>query len=66
MEMCIPNAVVELKRNFPWMNREISLAIKKRNSLFRIAKRSRKSADRAKYAVKINQTTALLWKSKQS
>ena len=33
MEMSIPNAIVKLKRNFPWMNREISLAIKKRNSL---------------------------------
>ena len=51
MEMCIPNAVVKLKRNFPWMNREISQAIKKRNSLFRIAKSSGKPADRAKYTV---------------
>ena len=23
MEMCIPNTVVKLKRNFPWMNRKI-------------------------------------------
>ena len=66
MEMCIPNAVVKLKRNLPWMNNEISQAIKKRNSLFRIAKSSGKPADRERYTVKRNQTTALLRKSKQS
>ena len=48
------------------MDGEISLAIKKRNTLFRAAKRSGKPADRAKYTAKRNQTTALLRKSKQS
>ena len=41
MEMCIPHAMIKFTKNVPWMNSAIGKAIKKRDSLFRIAKHSR-------------------------
>ena len=45
MEMCIPQAMIKFKKTVPWMNNAIGKAIKKRDSLFRIAKCSRKPTD---------------------
>ena len=55
MESCIPNAMLKLKRNVPWMNRAIADAIKRRNALFRAAKCSGQPLDRAKYNLKRNE-----------
>ena len=66
MEICIPNAMVKTKKKIPWMNKDITVAIKQRNKLFRIAKRSGKLSDHAKYNVKRNQVVTMLRKSKQS
>ena len=66
MEICIPHAVTKTKSNVPWMNRTIAEAIKKRNTLFRTAKRTGKLSDRVKYTVKRNQVVAMLRNSKQS
>ena len=66
MEICIPHAVLKLKRNVPWMNRAIADAIKQRNVLFHTAKRSGRPLDRAKYNLKRNKVTTMLRNSKQS
>ena len=54
MELCIPQAMIKFKKAVLWMNSAIGKAIKKRDSLFRIAKRSRKPTDRAKYNAQWN------------
>ena len=66
MEICIPNANVKVKKNIPWMNKGISVAIKQRNKLFQVAKRTGKSSDRIKYNLKRNHVVAMLRQSKQS
>ena len=48
------------------MNSAIGKAIKKRDSLFRIAKRSRKPTDRAKYNAQRNKVVSMIRQSKQS
>ena len=65
MEICIPSATVKVKRNVPWMNKDISVGIKQRNKLFQTAKRSGKSSDRTKYNRKRNQVVKILRTSKQ-
>ena len=55
MEICIPNANVKVKKNVPWMNKEIAVVNKQRNKLFRTFKHSGKSSDRAQYNLKRNQ-----------
>ena len=66
MEICIPHAVLKLKRNVPWMNRAIADAMKQRNILFHAAKRSDRPLDSAKYNLKRNEVTTMLRNSKQS
>lgn len=68
MEICIPHAVLKLKRNVPWMNRAIADAMKQRNVLFHAAKCSGRPLDRAmgKYNLKRNEVTTMLRNSKQS
>ena len=65
MEICIPNAIVRVKKNVPWMNRDISVAIKQRNKLFQLAKRSGKASDHVKYKLKRNHVVTMLRTSKQ-
>ena len=60
MELCIPHVMTKVKRNVPWMNSGIIKAIKHRNRLFPIAKRSDRPIDRIKYNVKRNQIVSLL------
>ena len=40
MQICIPRARVKTKTNVPWMNQTIRKAIKKRDSLFCVVKRT--------------------------
>ena len=56
MEICI----------LPWVNKSILKAIRKRNTLFRIAKQTGKQMDQAKYKAKRNQVVKMLWESKQT
>ena len=65
MEMCIPHAVIKFTKNVPWMNSAIGNAIKKRVSLFLIAKRSSKPTDRIKYNIQQNKVS-MIRQSKQS
>ena len=46
--------------NLPWLTNSVVMAIKKRNSLFRAAKKSRSSAALLKYRAARNRATALL------
>ena len=66
MEICIPSGKVKVRRNLPWINKEVLDAIRKRNTLFRFAKRSGKPSDFAKYKAKRNEVVFILRKSKQS
>ena len=66
MEICIPHSMVKVKRNLPWVNKSILKAIRKRNTLFCIAKRTGKSTDHAKYKAKHNQVVKMLQESKQT
>ena len=65
LELCIPHVMTKVKRNVPWMNSSIVKAIKHRNRLFRIAKRTDRPIDRIKYNVKRHQIVSLLRNSKQ-
>ena len=58
MELCIPHPVVKTKQDVPWMTRTISEAIKKRNALFRKAKRTGKQSDREKFNIQRSSTIA--------
>lgn len=66
MELCIPHTTAKLKRNLPWLNKDILNAIKKRDTLFRTAKATGKSCDRERYNQKRNQVVSMLRESKQS
>ena len=58
--------LMPLLGNIRFIHHTIAEAIKKRNTLFRTAKRTGKLSDRVKYTVKRNQVVAMLRNSKQS
>ena len=66
MEMCIPHGMIKAKKNVPWMDNAIGKAIKKRDALFHVAKRSGKLSDRAKYNTQQNKVVSMIRQSKQS
>ena len=66
MEMCIPHAMIEAKKNVPWMINAIGKVIKKRDALFRGSKRSGKLSDRAKYNTLWNKVVSMIRQSKRS
>ena len=49
MELCIPHTVANVKRNPPWITKNVLNAIKKRDKLFRTAKSTGNPADCVKY-----------------
>ena len=63
--MCVPRATVKVKTNVPWMNQTIHKAMKKRDSVFRVAKRSSDPTHWSKYKHQRNYVVTLLRKSKQ-
>ena len=65
MQMCVPRATVKVKTSVPWMNQAIRKAMKKRDSLFRVAKRSSDPTHWSKYKHQRNYVVKLLRKSKQ-
>jgi len=66
MDICIPNGEIKTKRNPPWIDKGVISAIRKRNTLFRTAKRTGKSSDFAKYKAKRNQVVQILRASKHA
>ena len=65
MEICIPHVLVKTKRNVPWFNKEITLAVRKHNLLHRHAKVTKSAKNEAKYRTMRNKVVSLLRKSKQ-
>ena len=65
MELCVPHAIVKPKSNVPWMNHCLTTAIRKRNILFRMAKRTGKASDRVKYNRQRNRVVTMLRNAKQ-
>ena len=67
MEICIPNAVVKVKKDLPWLNRTIKKAIQKQDTLYRkLKQRNCTAVDRAKYNTMRNQVVYLLRESKKT
>ena len=65
MQMCVPRATVKVKTSVPCMNQAIRKAMKKRDSLFRVAKRSSDPTHWSKYKHHQNYVVKLLRKRKQ-
>ena len=65
MELCIPCVHTKTNTNVPWMNNTIAKAIKKRDALFRTAKRTCRLSDLTRYKLQRNKTVSLLRNSKQ-
>ena len=65
VQMCVPRATVKVKTNVPWMNQTIHKAMKKCDSLFRVAKRSSDPTHWSKYKRQRNYVVTLLRKSKR-
>ena len=66
MELCIPHTVANVKRNPPWITKNVLNAIKKRDKLFRTAKSTGNPADCVKYNRKRNEVVSMLRECKQS
>ena len=67
MEICIPNAVVKVKKDLPWLNRTIKKAIQKWDTLYwKLKWRNCTAVDRAKYNTMRNQVVYLLRESKKN
>ena len=66
MEECILHTITKVKRNIPWLNKDILNTIKKRDTLFRSAKATGKPCDREKFNQKRNQVVSMLRDSKQA
>ena len=58
MEQAIPKVSISSKRNLPWFNHEIRMAMRKRDTLFK------KSGLSHRYKIARNKVTSLLWKAK--
>ena len=65
MEQCIPTRYLPTKHNLPWLTSHIMKCIRKRTSLFRRAKKSKKTSDMLQYKKMRNKVVKLLRHSKQ-
>ena len=66
METCIPTVTVHTSRNLPWLTKSILQAIRKRNSLFRIHKKTQSPSDQQKFRAARYKVTAMLRQSKSA
>ena len=65
MEQCIPKATLGSRRNLPWLTKNISSAIRKRNYLFKRAKSSGRHDHVEKYKRMRNRVTTMLRNGKK-
>ena len=65
MEQCIPKATLGRRRNLPWLTKNISSAIRKRNYLFNRAKSSGRRDHVEKYKRMRNRVTTMLRNGKK-
>ena len=64
MDKCIPQVVLRSRHNLPWLNKSVIQAIRKHNSLFYAAKRSKTLSSDLKYRAAGNHVVALLHRNK--
>ena len=62
---CVPKAFLSKRRNLPWLSKDIISAMRRRNTLFRLAKRSNSSSLRKKYRDMRNRITAQMRRAKK-
>ena len=60
MDHCIPQLTLKSKKNLPWLTKSVTQAIRKRNALFRAAKRCKSTASFQRYRAARNKVVALL------
>ena len=60
MARCIPQSCLKSKRNLPWLTKSVTQVIRKRNTLFRAAKKCKSTAAYQKYRAARNRAVALL------
>ena len=65
MEQCIPHRVLRKRRNLPWLTKSIVQLIRKRNILFKRAKKSGKQVHFCQYKTVRNKIVCLLRSSKK-
>ena len=65
MEQCIPKAILGRRRNLPWLTKNISSAIRKRNYLFKRARSSGRRDHVEKYKRMRNRVTTMLRNGKK-
>ena len=66
MEQCIPRCTLSRRQNLPWLSKRITQSIRKRNCLFKEAKRTGNSAANQKYKKMRNRVTTLLQNAKRA
>ena len=66
MQTCIPQQTLRKRRNVPWLTKNITRYMKKRNAAFQAAKRSGKPELALKYRKLRNETVKLLRSAKRS
>ena len=60
MVQCIPQLTLGSKKNLPWLTKSVVQAIRKRNALFRAAKKCKSSSSYQRYRAARNKVVALL------
>ena len=60
MNHCIPQFYLKSRKNLPWLSKLVIQAMRKRNTLFRAAKKSQSTATYQKYRAARNRVVALL------
>ena len=64
MQECVPWIALPPRRNLPWLNKCLVQLMRKRNQLFRQAKRSRRNVDLEKYRKMRNKVLSQLRSAK--
>ena len=60
MSLCVPSKTISLKKRPPWLSKKLLVEMKKRNALYRKAKRTAKPSVRELYKTQRNKVTCLL------
>ena len=64
MEECIPSAIIKSRKNLPWLNTNIIRHMRKRNNMFRKAKRSHKKQHLLQFKKLRNECVTMLRQEK--
>ena len=64
MDLCIPSSTLKPRKNLPWLTKPIIQLMRKRNTLFRAASKTKTEAAVTKYKCVRNRVVAMLRTSK--